>query len=224
MFCVNQSIETFRFTMGALKNSPQMIKNFKIGKNRFDVTIGFKHSDEEIKQSLVEQQMSKAIKVIKIVNQREPFIPVANEAIYEEIDHPVKKASLQKSEELKFISDKKEAIEIPEGISQDEIDDPDLLRNCPSLLYCQERVKKLKLAVDSSMKNQVLIDSKIRAKYLAFQKHQLGIQSAIENEQITFDKYLEFLEKSLKHDKILYDYFVSMEDGTKAAIVKFRME
>ena len=225
LFWCKRSIEENTYSLAALNSHPQIRKPWRIDGNKIEVIIGLKKEDEEVKQNLLEKEKVRGVTVIKILNQREPFIPAAEEEYFEEVDHPVKKASLKRIEDMQRNSARDPSlVPIPQGVGKDEIADPDIQRNCPSLLYCTEKFKKVDTAVKLALKNQTPVDKKLKEKLLFFQKQKNDIQSAIENEMITFEKYMEFLEKSLNHDKILYQYFVDIQDQAKAKQVKFRIE
>lgn len=223
--CFNRKLLfTEKYSLAQLKNNPQIKKGFRIDKHKFDLSVYFKKDDEEIKQSIVETQAD-SVKVLKIVNEREPFVPTEQEVIYEYSEHPVKKASLSRVEEFKKPTEKVDSsLPIPEGLAQDEIEDPDVQRNLASLLYCTEKHKKLNQAIQSAIASKTKISDEVRQKFLLLHKQKTGIESAIQNEQVSFEQYMGYLQKSLEHDKVLFDYFTQSGMTEKANTVRFRME
>ncbi|CAI2385166.1 unnamed protein product [Moneuplotes crassus] len=224
-FCFSsKSLFEEKYSLAQLKNNPMIKKGFRISKERFDLSINFKKDDEEIRESLYQNQVD-SLKVRKIIDKLEPFIMEAEEINYTEPKKP-KEEDLKESEttQIELTTENTPRVDIPKGIGQDEIKDPDVQRNLASLLYCQEKLKRLqklseKLTSDTSPDAMLL-----KTKMILFEQQKEGIESAIGNEQITFEQYISYLEKSLAHDKILYDYFISAGLSQKAQTVKFRME
>jgi hypothetical protein len=191
--------------------------------------MNFKKDDEEIKESLYERQVD-SIKVLRIVNQREPFILVEDEIKFEEIDHPVKRLSDRISREMINQNvtldneESKQAVPLPDGISSDEVQDPDVQRNLYSLLYCTEKLKKINNALKIQIQKGLPIPKTISKKMMLFTKQAADLESAIINKQVTFEQYMSYLKKSLSHDQLLLGYFNEIGNKQKAKIVEFRIE
>ena len=129
------------YRLAPLKENPMIRKPFKINKEKFDISFNFKKEDDEIKRSLIEKQEDKII-VPKIIDEREPFVPVEEEMKFEEAE-PTKKINIDKPNESALEKTGKGSIEvpIPSELGKDEINDPEVQRNLVSLLYCTERHK-----------------------------------------------------------------------------------
>jgi hypothetical protein len=136
-FCWRRkTLHSEKYSLAQLKKNPQMKKGFRIDQEKFNLQLSFRKDDQEMRESLLQNKLD-SVKVLSVVNEREPFIPIEDEMKYEEIEHPIKKMSTIKQNK-KSNSDTREVtknLKAPEGILDDEVKDPDVLRNLFSLLY-----------------------------------------------------------------------------------------
>lgn len=222
MLCCTSDVDENTYSLSQLKKHPVLTKTFRIENKKYELKMSFSLPDS----ATTTEGSREELKVLNIVDEREPFVPVSNEALAETTENPVKKASIRKSKEILAPEpDKSAEIAVPEGILPDELQDPDVQRNLVSLLYCTEKHKKLQGAVQASLKSESgVINPKLRAKFLLFTQQKSGIESAIENEQVTFEQYMGYLQKAQKHDEALLGYFETIQDSVKAEIVRFRLE
>lgn len=194
-----------------LKKGQAIKKNFKFDDHKFYVTVtSDMQTDEDIDE----------IKIVDVAYIPPPFKSADGGAPKKFRRTTVTRKTLRQS--TKVAAPKK--VEIPPGIGEDEIKEPDVQRNLWSLYYCKKQEEKYQEIIDNAMKSGKTPDNMITTKLLLFQGQAASITTAITEGQVEEEAYIGFLNKGIKHDKILLQYFQDAGMEGKAKAVKYRIE
>ena len=162
------------YSLANLKRDSEIKKAFKVDKSKIEIFARFKKNEEE--GSNINLKSSDSVKVLTILDEREPFVNVEMEILEQSVDNKISRFSDKNNMKVKtnIIENNNK---IPEGLDKEEIEDPDVVKNLASLLYCTKKLMKFNLAVQNSIKNSTGISKALKDKVMMFQRKKVTLKS-----------------------------------------------
>lgn len=113
---------------------------------------------------------------------------------------------------------------LPSGVNEKDIRDPDNVDNLVCASYLEKRISFLNARIKQVSENGGKIPDAIKSTVNLMVRNNTILQGSIESGKLSPEQYKEFLGRQLEKDKAALVYLEKYKQNTKAAIVKERIE
>ena len=113
---------------------------------------------------------------------------------------------------------------LPNGVKDADIRDPDNVDNLVCVTYLEERIKVLNSRMQKLAEEGKKVPDVMKNKVLLMVRNLSLLKASIENEKLSIEQYKEYLGRQLAKDKAVLEYLVKHNQNTKAGTVRVRIE
>ena len=115
-------------------------------------------------------------------------------------------------------------INIPKGLKQDDLNDPNNIGNLTSYAYCVFYIAELQKEFKQFTDNGTLVPPELKKKITDANRNMNSIKNSVENQRLSPQQYKGYLETQVNKDKIMYLFFKEHNQAAKMETVKRRIQ
>ena len=117
-----------------------------------------------------------------------------------------------------------EETKLPPGVSHEEVENPNALKNLVSYEYCTYVIGQAREQITKQCSSGNPVDPKVSQLMMEATKIRAGIEKQVDAETLSMQDYKARLEGQVQHDRTLLGFLEEKEMTSKAQIVKKRIE
>ena len=197
------------------------------GDKSFDVVVKIRAPCNGSNTELIEREEVVIDKIYpgfgEVVQPSRPIRPPDNTSIEEHKE--IVQSNLEERNTIERDQPSPEVLEnLPKGVKDADIQDPDNVDNLVCVSYLEERIKVLNSRMMKLVEEGKKVPDVAKNKVNLMVTNLSLLKADIENGKLSIEQYKESLERQLEKDKALLEYFVKHNEDTKAETVRGRIE